>query len=90
MIELEPPRTFPRGAMTSRLWHSGCGIGLVAPIVAAIAEQPAEAERNMQPRVQVAGARLQQQHAVPARRRQPIGQNAAGAAGPHDDEVEGF
>ncbi len=24
-IELEPPRTFPRGAMTSRLWHSGCG-----------------------------------------------------------------
>ena len=64
--------------------------GLVAPIVAAVGEQPAEAERDMQPRMQVAGARLQQQHAMAARRGEPIGQNAAGAAGPDDDEVEGF
>ena len=64
--------------------------GLVAPIVAAIAEQPAEAERDMQPWMHIAGARLQQQHAMAARRSEPIGEHAAGAAGPHDDEVEAF
>ena len=62
--------------------------GLVTPIVAAIGEQPAEAKRNMQPRMQVAGAGLQQQHAMAARRGEPIGQNAPGAAGSDDDEVE--
>jgi len=38
----------------------------------------------------IVGPRLQQQHAVPARRGQPVRQNAAGAAGADDDEVEAF
>jgi hypothetical protein len=25
LIELDPPRTFPCGAITLRLWHPGCG-----------------------------------------------------------------
>jgi hypothetical protein len=62
--------------------------GFVAPIVTLIFEKPAEAERDMKPRVPVARARLEQKHAVPARLRQPIGQNAPGAACPHDDEIE--
>jgi hypothetical protein len=60
----------------------------IAPIVPAIVEKPAEAERDMKPWVQVAGARFQQHDAMPPRRREPIGQNAPGAAGSHDDEVE--
>src|SRR5262245_48555393 len=63
-------------------------LGLVAPIVTAIDEKPAEAERDMKPRMPIVGARLQQQHAISARRRQPIGQNAAGAAGSYDDKIE--
>jgi len=63
-------------------------LGLVAPIVTAIGEKPAEAERDMKPRMPIVGARLQQQHAISARRRQPIGQNAAGAAGSYDDKIE--
>jgi hypothetical protein len=63
-------------------------LGHVAPIEPAIAEKLAKTERNMKPRVQVAGSRLQQKNAVPTRRSKPIGQNAPSAAGPHDDEVE--
>jgi hypothetical protein len=63
-------------------------LGCVAPVESAIAEKLAVAERNMKPRVQVAGARLQQKHAMATGRGQPIGQNAPSAAGPHDDEVE--
>ena len=67
---------------------TGLRLGRVAPVITAIGEKPAEAKRNMKPGMPVVGARLQQQHAVPARRSQPVGQNAPGAAGPHDNEVE--
>src|SRR5215470_5608092 len=66
----------------------GLRLGRITPIEPAIAEKFAKAEWNMKPRVEIAGARLQHKHSVAARRRQPIGQNAPGAAGPHDDEVE--
>src|SRR5580704_19221806 len=59
----------------------GLRFGLVAPIVTLIGEQPAEAERNVKPRVPVVGACLQQEHAVVARCSQPIGQNAPSTAG---------
>jgi hypothetical protein len=42
----------------------------------------------MKPRVQVAGAGLQQKNAVSTRRSEPIGQDAASAAGPYDNELE--
>jgi hypothetical protein len=42
----------------------------------------------MQPEIPVAGSRFQQQHPVPPRLGQPVGENAAGAAGAHDDVVE--
>jgi hypothetical protein len=65
-------------------------LGCVTPIEPAIGEKLAKAEWNMQPRVQIIGACFQQKHAVAARRRQPVGQNAPGAAGPDDNEVEGL
>jgi hypothetical protein len=69
--------------VTSRL-----RLGLVAPIEPAIAKKLAKAERNMKPRVRVAGARFQQKYAMPTGRSKPIGQNAPRAAGPHNNVIE--
>jgi hypothetical protein len=63
-------------------------LGLVTPIKSSIAEQFAEAERNMKPWVPVAGARLQEKHTIPPARSKPIGQDAPGTAGPHNDVVK--
>ena len=61
---------------------------LVEPVDLGIIEQLAEAERNMNPHIAVVAAGLEQQHAMPARRGQPIGKHAAGRAGADDDVVE--
>ena len=64
-------------------------LGLVAPVVTPVGEQLAVAERNVQPWMAVSGTRLQQQHAMPSGCGQPVRQDAAGAAGAHDDVIVG-
>jgi hypothetical protein len=63
-------------------------LGLVTPIEPSIAEQFAEAERNMKPVVPVAGARFQEKHSMLTGRSEPIGQNAPRTAGPHNNVVK--
>jgi hypothetical protein len=63
-------------------------LGLVTPIESPIAEQLAEAERDMKPEVPAAGARLQEKHTMLTGHREPIGQNAARTAGAHNNVVK--
>lgn len=65
----------------------GLRLGRVAPVEAPVGEQLAVAERNPKPRMATVRARLKQQHAMPPRRSQPVGQHAAGAARADDDVV---
>jgi hypothetical protein len=69
--------------VTSRL-----RLGLITPIVSAIVEQLAEAERNVKPGMPVMWARLQENDAMPAGCCKPIGQNASRTAGPHNNVVK--
>ena len=64
--------------------------GFVTPVVAAVGEQLAVAERDMNPEIAVRRPRLQQEDAVTPGRRQPVGQHAAGATGADDDEIVCF
>src|SRR5579883_3040408 len=66
----------------------GLGFGLVEPVELAITEQLAIAERDMNPGIAILAARLQQQHAVPPRRAQPVGEHAPGRAATDDDIIE--
>ncbi len=62
----------------------------VEPVDFGVVEQLAVAERDVDPDVAVGAARLQQQHAVAARRGEAIGEHAARRAGADDDVVEDF
>jgi len=64
------------------------GLGLVQPVGARVADAVQVAHRDVDPRIAVAPAGLDQQHAMPRIRRQPVGQQAAGRAGADHDEVE--
>src|SRR5690625_2102131 len=59
-----------------------------APVPALVDEQLAEARRDRNPEAARLAAGLQQQHPVPARSRQAVGQHAARGAAAHDDVVE--
>lgn len=67
---------------------TGLRFGLVAPVIPLVGKEPAEPERNMKPWVPIFGARFEEKYAMPAQRRQTISENAAGATGANDDEVE--
>ncbi len=64
--------------------------GFVKPIDLGIIEQFAEAKRHVDPEMAVVAAGFQEQHAMAARRGQPIGQHAARGAGADDDVIEMF
>ena len=64
-------------------------LGPEHPVRAGIADGEQVAHGNVQPDPVVLAPRLEQQHPVPRIGGQPVGQNAAGRPGPHDDVVEG-
>ena len=63
------------------------GLGLEAPVVAAVVHQLREADRDRYPRARVPAARLQQQHALRPVLGQPAGEHASRRAGTDDDVV---
>jgi hypothetical protein len=63
-------------------------LGLVQPVGARVADAVQVAHGNVDPVVVVLGAGLDQQHAVAAVARKPVGQEGAGRAGADDDVVE--
>ena len=67
--------------------ESRLGLGRIAPIVHAVIVHLAHAERNVDERIAVRPAGLQQQHARARVLAQPVGQHAAGRAGADDDVV---
>ena len=67
--------------------HAVLRFGLEAPVVAGVVHQPVEADRDRDPEVVVPRAGFQQQHADRRVLAQPVGQHAAGRAGPHHDVV---
>ncbi len=75
------------GAQLGAGWGGGLGLRLVAPVDSLVGEQLAVAQRHMDPRVGIARAGLEQQHAALAIGGQAVGQHAAGRAGAGDDGV---
>ena len=67
--------------------HARFGIGLEHPVDVFVEHGFAKAERNMDPRIAIAAAGFQQQHAMPAGFGQAIRQYATGGAGADDDVV---
>ena len=66
------------------------GLGLEHPVHLRIGEGLGVAERDVNPRVGVASARFEQQHAVFSRLAEPPGHRAARRARPGHDEIIGF
>ena len=66
------------------------GLGEIHPVVQAVGEDLAPAERNVDPRVAVPSARFQHQHAGVAVLGQPVGQHATRRARTNDDVVVAF
>src|SRR5262249_59386222 len=62
-------------------------LGVKAPDRALAGQDVGDARRDPDPDPAVVLARLEEQHPVPARGREPIGQDAARRAGADDDEV---
>ena len=63
-------------------------LGMEEPVHGGIVEGLREAHRDVDPRVLVTAARLEQRHPSPGVFGQPGGEDAAGGAGPHDDVIE--
>src|SRR5580693_4210030 len=68
----------------------GLGFGKIHPVVLALEQKARPAERNLDPRIAVPAAGLEQQHPLALVLAQPVGQHAAGRAGADDDGVVGF
>ena len=68
--------------------HEGLGLGLVPPVIEAVADRERQGRRHVDVDVpqRVVAARLQHQHPGPRVRAEPVGQAAAGRA-PTDDHV---
>src|SRR6185503_9164390 len=66
------------------------GLGVVAPVVQAVAPDLADADRDVDERIAVRAARLEQQHATVVVFRQPVREHAARRARADDDVVEFF
>ena len=67
--------------------HVRLGLGGIAPVEHVVFVHLAHAERDVDERVEIAPARLDQQNARGAVLAQPVGQHAAGGAGADDDVV---
>ena len=63
------------------------GLGLEAPVVAAVVHQPGEPDRHRDPRACVLAARFQQQDPLRRVLGEPVGEHASGRAGADDDVV---
>ena len=87
LIDDEPPSTLPRIASMRRPLRLGSGSVSIAPVVHRVLVHLADAERDVDQRMRVAAARLEQQHARGAVLAQPVGQHAARRAGADDDVV---
>jgi len=87
LIELDPPKTLPRGQDTLRPAALGIGLGLVAPVDRRVGEGLTKAERDMDPAIGVVAAGFEQQHFYRRVFRQPRRDRAAGGAGTDDDEI---
>jgi hypothetical protein len=86
-------RTRSAQNLAARLKHPSpiqarLGFGLVHPVDVFVFEQPAIAERHVNPDVAVLRASLEQQHRIFAVRAQTVGQHASGRPRAHDDVVE--
>jgi hypothetical protein len=68
----------------------GGGLGEVHPVVQALLQDAAPAERNVDPRIAVPSAGLEHEHLGVRLLGEAIGQGAAGGAGAHDDIVPTF
>ncbi len=68
--------------------HRGLGLRVEAPVHHRVEHRLGVTDRNVDPRVGVARARLEQQHAVPAIRRKATGEDAARGTGADDDVIE--
>ena len=63
-------------------------LGAIAPVGPRVAHGVEVADRDVEPDPVILAAGLEQQHRMPTRRRQPVGQRAAGTARPDHDVVE--
>ena len=68
--------------------HTRVGLGVIAPVVAWMKHRLGITDRDMQPRVTVVGARLEQQYPVTTAGRQTIRQHTTGRTCPYDDVIE--
>ena len=68
--------------------EAGVGLGVIAPVMEPVLVHLAHAHGDMDQRVDVAPARLHDQHAVGARGAQAIGEHAASRSRANDDIVE--
>ena len=92
-IEQAVDRTRSAQHLAARLKHgspvqSRLGLGLVHPVDGFFLEQPAIAERHVDPEIGILRAGLEQQHRILAVRAQAIGEHASGRARTDDDVVE--
>ena len=67
----------------------GLGLGEEPPVQPRVVEREAVADGHLHPRAPLAAAGFQQQHAVAAVLREPVGEHAASGAGADDDVVVG-
>jgi hypothetical protein len=68
----------------------GLGLGEIHPVMLALEQQARPAERNLDPRIAIPAAGLEQQHPLALVLAQPVGQHAAGRSGADDDVIVGF
>ena len=92
-VEQAVDRTRSAQHLAARLKHlppveARLRLGLVHPVDGLFLEQPAIAERHVDPEVGILWARLEQQHRILAVRAQAVGEHAAGRACADDDVVE--
>ena len=67
--------------------ETGLGSGLVAPVEAGVVKQAAEADGNVNPGTSIRSSGFHHQYPEIGILGQPGGQDAAGRAGPHDDDI---
>ena len=79
---------FPAWPVNRTAVHTRIGLGVIAPVVAWMKHRLGITDRDMQPRVAIFGARLEQQYPVTTTGRQSVRQHAAGRACPYDDVIK--
>src|SRR5260370_38065192 len=87
LIELDPPNTLQR-LDDAAIVELGLGLALIEPVESGVLEQLAVAQGDVDPGMAVLAAGLEQQHAMRAGRREPVGEHAARRAAADDHVVE--